>query len=300
MVLESLVVGHRTMAGSGPVAFILLLLITLCASLADAHDALREQVTLVTTQIAAEPRSAELYLRRGELRRALGESDAAHADLDRAAELNPRLIAVHLARARLHMDDQRPAAALASATTFLAAEPGNVQALLLRARAGAQLGSRQQAVADFSRAIAIQPRPDTVIERARLLQAVPADLEQALDGIEDGMRRIGNLVTLQIEALEIERRLRRYDAALSRLDVVTARAARKERWLLRRGALLEEAGRPSDALPTYQSALAAALALPTHLQGTRATSALVSDLHTRIGRLSAALRGSGTSRSISR
>lgn len=278
----------------------LMAVLSVATSRVHAHEGLREQITALTLQIDADPARADLYLRRGDLRRATGDFTDAHADLDRAARLDPQLAGLDLGRARLHLDEHRPADAVAAATRVLTVESRNVQARLIRARALAQLGNRPNAVADFSRAIDLDPTPDVIIERARLLEAPPADLEEALGGLEDGLRRIGPVVTLDLEALEIERRLRRYDAALRRIDGITARSPRKEQWLARRAALLDEAGRSTDALSAYEAALAATTALPPHIRDTRAVAALVSIVQSHIVRLNAALRTARFGRSVSR
>lgn len=288
------------MRATHPVALLVLSLLTLFAPRASAHDGLREQIAVLATQIDAEPARADLYLRRGDLNRAAGNLAQARADLDRAASLDPHLIAVQLAVARLNLDEHRPSDAASAATRYLAVEGRHVQALLVRARAFARLGRRGDAVADFTRAIELEPVPDVVIERARLLEESPADLEEALLGVEDGRRRIGPVITLDLEALDIERRLRRYDAALRRLDDITARSPRKEQWLARRGSLLEEAGRPADALASYEAALSAAAALPQHVRDTRATRALISTIQNSLNRLTAGQRTTRAGRSTSR
>ena len=276
-------------------AIILAVLVVLLSAPAQGHDGLREQITVLTAQLTREPSRADLYLRRGELHRAGGDLADARADLERAAQLDAAQPGLPLAWARLQLDEHHPADAVASATRALVAQPSSTTALRLRAQAYVQLHQRDRAVADLTRVIERAPEPDTVLERARLLQEEPAELDEALAGVEQGLRRIGPVVTLQLEAIELERRLRRFDAALRRIDAITAQAPRREQWLARRGALLEEAQRTADALAAYHSALDAANALPSHARNTRATSALISDLHRRIDRLTAGLRPAGRS-----
>ena len=129
-----------------------------------------------------------------------------------------------------------------------------------------------------------QPQPDLYIERARIAMTTGPDA--ALHGLDDGIRRLGPIVTLELEAIDIELRLARYDAALSRLDRVSAQAARKESWLARRGAILEAAGRLDDARSAYQAALAAAQSRPAWTQQTAASSELIDRLRSDVARLS--------------
>ena len=115
-------------------ALCLLIAISVALSHVHAHEGLREQIAALTIQIGAAPTRAELYLRRGDLHRATGDFADARTDLDHAARLDPQLAGLDLGRARLHLDEHRPADAVAAATRVLAVESRNVQARLIRAR----------------------------------------------------------------------------------------------------------------------------------------------------------------------
>ena len=58
---------------------------------------------------------------------------------------------------------------------------------------------------------------------------------------------LGEPVTLQLFAVDLEVQRERWDAALERIDRIAARSARQETWLLRRGEILEQAGRSEAA-----------------------------------------------------
>src|SRR5262245_13784141 len=65
-----------------------------------AHGDLHEQIAIASKLIQKDAKNAELYLKRGELHRAHGDWDAALADYERAAELDPKLLVVDLARGK--------------------------------------------------------------------------------------------------------------------------------------------------------------------------------------------------------
>jgi tetratricopeptide (TPR) repeat protein len=265
----------------------------------DAHDGPHDQIVQLTAQIAREPQRAELYLRRADLFRLDGNLAKAAVDLDRAEKLDPALSDIDLARARLFVALKQLRNAEAAATRFINRSPRHLGALQLRADVRRDLGLRAGALDDLTAILTIQPTPDAFIERSRLLQSPPADDVAALKGIEEGIARLGSIVTLELEAIAIERRLHRYDAALKRIDVQAARASRKETWLVRRAEILEDAGRPDDARIAYQSALTAIAALPDHLRATRATSDLASRIRTTLDRLPSRPRAPAATRSIS-
>ncbi|MBA2646756.1 MAG: tetratricopeptide repeat protein, partial [Pyrinomonadaceae bacterium] len=91
------------------------------------------------------------------------------------------------------------------------------------------------------------------------------------------------LITLQLAALDLELAQKRYDRALTRLERIAAQSPRKETWLARRGEILEQAGRKTEAHAAYAAALAAIETLPPHRRRVKA----VTELETR---LRAALR----------
>ena len=250
------------------------IVVLLCLGASDdvaAHGDLHEQIEAVSLRIARAP-TAELFLKRGELRRAHLEFDRALADYDKAEQLNPAMAAVLLSRGRALIEAQRYAPAREALDRFLEKRPAHSEGYLTRGRACAALKEFSAAVQDFNRAIDLAPEagPDHFVERAQA-QIALGDADGAINGLEEGIRQLGPLFTLQAQALEIERKQKRFDAALQRLDGLLAQSQRKESWLVQQGAIFEEAGRPEEARRSYQAALAAIATLPPRLRVTKAT-----------------------------
>src|SRR2546430_17243727 len=63
-----------------------------------AHGAIDEQIATLARRIKEDPQNAALYLKRGELHSYHLDCDAAIAEYDRAAHLDPTLARVDLAR----------------------------------------------------------------------------------------------------------------------------------------------------------------------------------------------------------
>ena len=246
-----------------------------------AHGDVHELILSATREIEKDPRNAELYVRRAELQRAHREFDAAHADIGRAEALSNNWHVLHLVRARLFLDAEWYESAKVAADRFLAREPNHSEALVTRARARAKLGERLGAAEDYSRAITNSPTPgpELFIERAQVLVAEGGNhLAAALQGLEQGMAKLGPLVTLQLPAIDVELKQNRVDAALERLDKVTAQFPRKETWLARRGEMLQQAGRNAEAAEAFRAALKALDTLPP----TRRAVPAVTELEQRV------------------
>lgn len=250
------------------------LAIHLLASPASGHGDLHEQISALDRRIEAAPDRADLHLRRGDLHRAHRDWPAAMNDYDRAAHLDPGLPAVDLARGLTLLDMGSSAAARDALGRFLSRQPAHVEARVGLARSLSALGEPLAAAAEYTRAIerAARPRPEHYLERARaLVQAGDVWLDEAVAALDDGARRLGSVPGLEMLAIDLELRRGRTDAALARLERLAAPAARKESWLVRRGDILEHAGRLDEARTAYRQALAAIESLPAPRRGTRAS-----------------------------
>ena len=247
-----------------------------------AHGPLHEQIAELNARIDHDPRDAGLYLRRGELYGLHGDCDAALADFDRVARLAPALAAVDLARGKALFRAGRLAPAQDALDRFLAREPDHPDGNVTRARVLVKLGDYQAAVRDYGRAIAMweRPEPEHYVEWAQAFAAL-GDLERAVRALDDGIAKLGPIVSLQIPAIDLELAVGRVEAALARVDAIASRAPRPEPWLARRGEILERAGRAAEARRAYEVALAG-LRLA---RATRATGELESKLRAALTRL---------------
>jgi tetratricopeptide (TPR) repeat protein len=251
-----------------------------------AHDGLAARIAALSAQIAQSPSSPSLFIKRAELYRENRQWTEAIADLDRAERIDPAIALANLVRAHVNFDRGQWQGAIDSSSRFLEHQPDHVDALIVRARAAAKLGRRQPAAADFTRALTGRPSPDIYIERARVLApGGSSSIGQAIAGLDEGIARLGPIVTLELEAIDLEVQLKRYDAALARLDGIAARSPRKESWLARRGAILERAGRPEEASAAYRAALDSLSGQSDRIQQTRASMTLAAGLRADLERL---------------
>ncbi|HEX5886893.1 MAG TPA: tetratricopeptide repeat protein [Pyrinomonadaceae bacterium] len=245
-------------------------------SFARAHEGLHEQIVAITAKIKRDPKNASLYLQRGELHRLHRDWARASADYDRAARLQPDLKIVDLARGKMFFESGRLQRAKFTLDRFLRNQPNHFEGLITRARVLAKLGAHSDAVNAFTQALAASPVPDPelYIERAQVLAGDEQRASEALTGLDEGIQKLGPLVTLQQAAIDLELRRRNYDGALSRVDLIAAQSERKEAWLVRRGELLKLAGRDEEARAAFNAALVAIESLPRELRQSRTVAAL--------------------------
>jgi tetratricopeptide (TPR) repeat protein len=247
-----------------------------------AHGDLHEQIEVVTRELLAAPLDGALYFRRAELRRAHEEWVEAVNDYDEAESLAVDPHAVRLGRAKALQGWRRPAQARTELDWLIERAPNHVEALVTRARVRVALTDHVGAAGDFSRAIEASAavEPEYYLERAAALRAAePPQLEEALRGLDQGMVRLGPLVTLTLAALEIEVERRDYDAALRRIDRTLLAVKRREQWLYRRAEILEKAGRKAEARASCDEASEAIKALPPRLRFLPATATLEQEIN---------------------
>jgi predicted Zn-dependent protease len=259
---------------------------------ADAHPGIDEQITDLDKRIAATPTDATLYLRRGELYRIHRDWAQAESDYRHALKLDPDLVIVQQCIGRMMLESDRAAGAIKPLETYLGKRPSDTKTLALLSRAYLKLGKNLEAAQSYTRTLASvtdgKPRPEYYLERARALVAAgPKHIDKALAGLDEGLKALSYPITLQLYAIELEIDHLRYDAALTRLDQIASGSARKETWLIRRGEILEKAGRPEPAKQAYEQALDAIASLPESRIKNRAVERLLAQATAGIERLDA-------------
>lgn len=252
-----------------------------------AHPELDEQINTLTTQLEQHPaNAAELYLQRGDLHRRHEDFAEARADFAKAEELKPAWDAVAIARARTFADEGNNTEALTIAEQLLTREPHHIEALILRAQALVKLGKTEAAITNYTAALAqiSKPSPDLFLKRATL-QANTGRVSDAVRGLDEGLAKLGPIPSLQLPAIDYERQLGRFDAALGRVNSAMATAPRKETWLALRGEILVQAGRPDEARKSFAEALNAIESLPANRRGTEQTKQLEARIHNFLAEL---------------
>jgi tetratricopeptide (TPR) repeat protein len=259
-----------------------------------AHGDLARNIAEVTAHLRAELARpvdghlrAKIHLERGELYRLHREFSRAARDYDAAERYEPGLQAIPLARARMWLESGRPVASRRVLERFLASHPGHAEALTLHARVLVALGRGARAVQALDQALRelTQPEPDHYLARADILAGLGRrHLPRALMGLDEGITRMGPLVSLDERAIDLEVALGRHDQALARIDRQAAATIRKDVWLARRADVLDRAGRTDDARQARREALALLRALPPPLQSRPATRQLLQQLTTALDR----------------
>jgi tetratricopeptide (TPR) repeat protein len=219
-----------------------------------------DKLTELSAEIAKQPGNAALLLRRAEIHDQRGDSESAMADLDLAAALPQGAQPANVAAAELLYRQQQFAAALERLDTALRIDASDPRALRAKGRTLVALRRMEQAAVIQRRLLAVlpSPEPDDYLELAQSLAAGgrPGKLA-GLRILDSGIGRLGPVVSLQGPAIALELELKRWDAAIRRVDSLAAASPRKDIWLKRRGEILLQAGRRGQARQAFLAALLA-------------------------------------------
>jgi tetratricopeptide (TPR) repeat protein len=272
-----------------PFALFVSFALLLGGNLAIGHGDLELRIAEITHQLSSATNNpAPLFLQRAELHREHRNWEAAAADYDLAARANPKLTEVELCRARMLVDAAQHETALRHLDRLIEKAPDLGEAWILRGRARASVGRRSAAIEDYRHGLqkSERPRPVYFLELARL-QAAENHTEQALQSVEDGLKRLGPESTLHAYGLELEEQTGNKPGALRHLNALVDLAQRKEAWLVKRGKLLLEMDRIDEARQSLEAALVQISKLPARLQKSPATEKLRKEIDRELAALSA-------------
>lgn len=253
-----------------------------------AHGDLTIKIARVSEQIAAAPDSAALYLKRGQLYLQHREPGAARADLFVARRLDSALLITDILLAKVCIAEGRYPDALAYADTYLSARPEVPEAYAIRAGIYRRLDRPDRSAADMREALRLfsPPEPGHYI---RITEAIlltdSTNVSEAITYLDQGLALFGQDIVLQSHKIDLLERSGQYAAALAAIDRLMEAFPRKERWLYRRGLLLEKTGDAAAARHAIRAAQAALLGLPTRLQRTTKMLELEADCLAALARL---------------
>jgi tetratricopeptide (TPR) repeat protein len=235
-----------------------------------AHLPLDEYQQALAGEIAHNPGEPELYIRQAQAYRIAHQWEAAFAAVKSAVEHGAHSEEVTAERGMIFLDSGRPREAIAEFDKLLG--PGVERPMIryARGRAWMDAGESERAASDYGRAVEKmnEPTPDHVLAwRDALLAA--GHREAALDALDRGMRRVGVVPSLQLPAVDLALGLNRLDDAIARLDTLLRRNPGNEAWLLRKGEILQRAGRNEEARQSFILALTYIEARPAARRGER-------------------------------
>lgn len=251
-----------------------------------AHGDVHESIVAVTAEIEKSPQQADLFIRRASLHRAHQDWARALADLEQAQKLDPSQTALDLPRGELLTELAKFKEAEVLLTRFRDAYPASPRGWAALGRLNAQQLKWDAAAADYGKAVELTqpPDPHLYLNQVEALRGA-GKLEDAGRVLDGAITVLGNLPSLVQPAVDIAIERKTWDRAVQLLDDAAAASVRKERWLMKKGEVLEKAGKFTEALETFRRALAEFETLPPNRRGVAAMIAFEQGLRTSIERV---------------
>lgn len=254
-----------------------------------AHGDDQVLIDALTGELAKKP-EADLLIRRGELFRHHQEWAKAEADFVLAAKLDPQLTLIDFFLARVLLESGAPAKAQPLIERYIDRAPDEPEGWFLRGEIAYALGKTEDAAQHYIDGIrhSPNPRPEHFLRRARILASAPEpDRARVLAATDEGIARLGPVISLVDYAITLELEASNYDAALQRIAAAMDNMPRRERWLVRQGDILVKCGRTPEAIAAYRAALTAIEELPERYRDTVPMEKLARDVRNSLTKLSA-------------
>ena len=269
-------------------------------SIANAHDSHDSRIQHLEHQISQLPavEAVELLLQRADLHRRQSVWDAALLDYQSVASLEPNNIDMAFGRAQLHLDQQQFLKAIEWSTRALHLEPAVTYGRFLHARALLGVGDYDSAATVYSSAMnkLINPRPEHFIELAQIVSADlsnPNSQSNAIAILDNGIEELGNLISLNEFAYELELNAEEREAALLRIDKVLSHNGSLLNWRMQRGELLLELGQLTDARAEALCLIYRIQQLPQQRRSTEVFTNLLARSYKLVDRVNMASRDAG-------
>lgn len=243
----------------------------------------------LAAELSAHPQDSRLYVRRTQLYIEHGEWRAALTDIERAERLGSDTAGLDLLRAQALAVGGLNTQAEALLADFLQTHADHGIALLAHARVLAKLERYEESLKAYRTALrrTTDPEPDLYQEVAEAL-TLHKHNDEAIETLQLGMARRGNVPSLVLKAMEMEIALGRFDEALKRVDVMEQQAPRPEPWMARRAALLTQAKRFDDARSAWTALRDRIAALPNLERGSHAMSLIFEEAQQALAALAPA------------
>lgn len=242
------------------------------------HGDLSVRIAEKTDAIKLNPKDGVLYMQRGELYFQHDQPDSALADYRTALNLGLDTSLIHVLMAEAFLANGQTEAGLNSVATFLRLVPNHLKGIHTRGKlleASAQL---EAAFTDFEFVLenADKPRPQDFVHLAELnLKIDSSDTETTIEILQLGIKKLGNIISLQMKIYELHKELGNFGGAHQLLDEMMEPLSRKERLMVEKAELYLLEKKSSDAAQTLVDAENAIAALPPRFRNIGATTQLV-------------------------
>lgn len=222
-----------------------------------AHGDIAEHIQIMTDQYQLQP-SAELLVRRARAYIDQNNPRAARKDLQRALDLEPQRHEAWYWLASAELKLGQPARALEAIEKFLGAadsDTARASGLVIKGDALLAAGDPLAAAETYAGALRLEPdaNPEHVLKAVDAFHAAKSGRWRS--ELDEGLRRLGPLVSLQERGYQYDMADGDYESALRRVGQMLASGLRRPQLLYKQALTYKALQRPEAARASLQAAL---------------------------------------------
>ena len=233
-----------------------ILILLLFANFSYCHVGEHGLISLFSEKIIDDPENPDLYFKRAAQHRYAGHFEKALTDFNKTKSLESDYHLVDLGMGLVFLDSGWSKTAEFYLRNFINESPDHIVGLSSLAKALAAQNRGLESAALYTRISSLvnKPSPEFYIEMADSY-LIAKNYSQAIKSLDKGIDRLGHITSLDQKALDIELQDNLTSEALIRLDNLIEFSPQKERWLYKKGQLLESQGNYEEAKSLYLKAL---------------------------------------------
>lgn len=250
---------------------------------ASSHTDIELQIKSLDEQIQTVSNNGELYLKRAELHRRHLSWNEALVDFKNAEQHGISPDSLYFFRGRLYQESNQENLALQYLTAAIESYPNHFEAYIERSK----LPSRAilEAVKDLDKAISLleKPSPDLYLNRAKFLaNAGPENFERLMKGLQDGVNKLGSIVSLLEFAIKHCMSEQNWIMAQQQIEQLPSLLRQSPKWLYIEGQIQGHLNNSDHAKKLYQEALDKIANLPKARSNSSAMLQLKSEIQTAL------------------
>ena len=257
---------------------ILLLFFITASTLVGEHGDLDKRIADLSSTIAISPDSAELYFQRGKLRLQHEEYELCIADIKTSMQKGYLHDFQNIYLAKSFINIKQYQNALLSLNDFDKLNPSHVVSMKLRAKALYGLNEFKSAAEWYEKVIhnTIKSLPENYLEasNAWMSSNVSSKYDKSVQILELGLEKLGPIITLQNELIEIHLVNENYDKAIEQQKSIIDHTQRKESSLYRLAEIYAQIGDDENAIIALKEAKIHLDNLPLRIRKNSAMQAL--------------------------
>ncbi|MEZ4781449.1 MAG: hypothetical protein R2816_07790 [Flavobacteriaceae bacterium] len=247
----------------------------------NAHGDLTKRINIKTNEIKLNPNNPELYFDRGFLYQQHEEYDKATLDYKKAGELGFNDKLLDFRKAESYYKWGKHELALTASSAYLEKDQNDVKINKLHAQILFELKHFDKSFDHYKFFINTveDPRPEDYIEFSLISIAKYNDYNKAIDILENGIQKLGNVISLQLEKLEYYKKSNQVEKAIEQYNQFILNNKRNEFWYYKKAHYLYENNQISQCKIALEQSKLSISMLKDKIKNTQAVKELTKNIN---------------------